>query len=253
MGWAAAGAGGGRGRPEAAGGRNTRGQTICKPGSVPVRCRPGDDHSSGTPVAGRLAQPTRAAAGNCRGPKPARPYSVLLPVGFTVPHPLPGARCALTAPFHPCPAWAGRFAFCGTVPGVAPAGRYPAPCFRGARTFLPRPEPKAAIRSSGPAATIGRLHLWRKRFRSRHGIAWDTAMGLHGTRPSLRPAHGAPGLAVLPPPAAQTGTLPPGRLRCQSKWRRLGSDPPLQTSIVPRAHHKFARDAAVMKLETFGP
>ena len=29
-----------------------------------------------------------------------------------------------------------RFAFCGTVPGVAPAGRYPAPCFRGARTFL---------------------------------------------------------------------------------------------------------------------
>ena len=31
-----------------------------------------------------------------------------------------------------------RSALCGTVPGVAPAGRYPAPCFRGARTFLPR-------------------------------------------------------------------------------------------------------------------
>jgi len=31
----------------------------------------------------------------------------------------------------------GRFAFCGTVPGVAPAGGYPAPCFQGARTFLP--------------------------------------------------------------------------------------------------------------------
>ena len=31
---------------------------------------------------------------------------------------------------------AGRFAFCGTFPRVAPAGRYPAPCFRGARTFL---------------------------------------------------------------------------------------------------------------------
>ena len=30
-----------------------------------------------------------------------------------------------------------RSAFCGTFPGVAPAGRYPAPCFRGARTFLP--------------------------------------------------------------------------------------------------------------------
>ena len=41
----------------------------------------------------------------------------------------------------PLPAFArgfdGRFAFCGTFPGVAPAGRYPAPCFRGARTFLP--------------------------------------------------------------------------------------------------------------------
>jgi len=30
-----------------------------------------------------------------------RPYLVLLPVGFTVPPPSPGARCALTAPFHP--------------------------------------------------------------------------------------------------------------------------------------------------------
>jgi hypothetical protein len=33
---------------------------------------------------------------------PRRPYSVLLPVGFAVPLALPQARCALTAPFHPC-------------------------------------------------------------------------------------------------------------------------------------------------------
>jgi hypothetical protein len=33
---------------------------------------------------------------------PCRPYSVLLPVGFAVPLPLPVARCALTTPFHPC-------------------------------------------------------------------------------------------------------------------------------------------------------
>ena len=32
-----------------------------------------------------------------------RPYTVLLPVGFTLPLPLPAARCALTAPFHPYP------------------------------------------------------------------------------------------------------------------------------------------------------
>jgi hypothetical protein len=31
---------------------------------------------------------------------------------------------------------ARRFAFCGAFPGVAPAGCCPAPCLRGARTFL---------------------------------------------------------------------------------------------------------------------
>ena len=79
-----------------------------------------------------------------------RPFAVLLPVGFTMPSPLPAMRCALTAPFHPyrqalrrC----RRYAFCCTFPGVAPAGRYPAPCFRGARTFLPPgrfPAPKGS-------------------------------------------------------------------------------------------------------------
>ena len=72
-----------------------------------------------------------------------RSYSVLLPVGFTVPLTLPLARCALTAPFHPYLAdstqgrQARRFPFCGTIPGVAPAGCYPAPYLHGARTFLP--------------------------------------------------------------------------------------------------------------------
>src|SRR5215472_5719144 len=41
--------------------------------------------------------------------------------------------------------------FCGTFPRVAPAGRYPAPCFHGARTFLPRLATKVAIRPSGRA------------------------------------------------------------------------------------------------------
>ncbi len=45
----------------------------------------------------------------------------------------------------------GRFIFCGTFPEVALAGRYPAPLFHGARTFLPRrllAHPQAAIRSA---------------------------------------------------------------------------------------------------------
>src|SRR5882672_555665 len=57
-----------------------------------------------------------------------------------MPGPLPDPRCALTAPFHPCCprpwGWGKRFVLCGTVPGVAPAGCYPAPYVDGARTFL---------------------------------------------------------------------------------------------------------------------
>ena len=45
---------------------------------------------------------------------------------------LPPARCALTAPFHPCrhciAAMLGRFAFCCTFRGLAPPRRYLAPC-----------------------------------------------------------------------------------------------------------------------------
>ncbi len=114
-------------------------QTACKPGSVP---RGGMAIHLGRP----LPDASRDLPGRRRGNPPGlaayRPYSVLLPVGFAVPPPSPAARCALTAPFHPCRPAGGpagrRFAFCGTFPGVAPAGRYPAPCFRGARTFLPR-------------------------------------------------------------------------------------------------------------------
>ncbi len=45
----------------------------------------------------------RPPAAPPEGNPACRPYSVLLPVGFTLPPPLPAARCALTAPFHPCP------------------------------------------------------------------------------------------------------------------------------------------------------
>lgn len=102
--------------------------------------------------------PGRPARRKAGGFPPRRPYSVLLPVGFALPPLLPGVRWALTPPFHPYPAsasllshvspcgrpmaasepQAGRFIFCGTFPRVTPAGRYPAPFLRGARTFLPR-------------------------------------------------------------------------------------------------------------------
>src|ERR1044071_7136246 len=79
-----------------------------------------DGHSSATPVARRLKQPTRTAPGQGLRLSPrCRPYSVLLPVGFTVPLPLPETRCALTAPFHPCRGYAtlrGGLLLCGTFP-----------------------------------------------------------------------------------------------------------------------------------------
>ncbi len=63
---------------------------------------PLDDHSSGTFVTECLARSTRVTARNCPADKPPRhPYSILLPVRFAMPSPLPETRCALTAPFHP--------------------------------------------------------------------------------------------------------------------------------------------------------
>jgi hypothetical protein len=92
-------------------------------------------------------------------------YSVLLPVGFTVPLPSPETRCALTAPFHPYRSRNAtqprRSVLCGAVPRIIPrkgrpAGRYPAPFVHGARTFLSgRLSACGAERPSGRLTTIG--------------------------------------------------------------------------------------------------
>jgi len=128
-----------------------------------VRIR--DGHSSWAPVTRCLQQPTRTA-GSGRRPRsflalsreqaPRRSYSVLLPVGFAMPPTLPPARCALTAPFHPCRSHAPRrFVFCGTVPRLAPAGCYPAPFVHGARTFLPGDLSILPERPSGRLTSTG--------------------------------------------------------------------------------------------------
>src|SRR5215831_17199441 len=106
-------------------------------------------------------RPGRRRGNTAAGCPACRPYLVLLPVGFAMPSPLPAARWALTPPFHPYrPARAGRrFAFCGTFPGVAPAGRYPAPSSPGARTFLTGDLSVlagAAVRPAGAADIGGR-------------------------------------------------------------------------------------------------
>ena len=78
-------------------------QMTCKPGSVRGLAAPGwpflwDD---------RCRPPHATYPRIWRGSRLARiapdpsSYAVLLPAGFAVPRPLPAARCALTAPFHP--------------------------------------------------------------------------------------------------------------------------------------------------------
>ena len=62
-----------------------------------------------------------------------RPCLALLRVGFAMRRPSPDARCALTAPFHPCLCLAvkrghRRSALCCTFRRLTAPGRYPAPC-----------------------------------------------------------------------------------------------------------------------------
>ena len=89
-------------------------------------------------VAGRLKQPTRSTGAKTRlGPKPrAVPIRSCSRWGLPCRSRYRARGGLLPHPFT-LAARTRRFAFCGTFPGVAPAGRYPAPCFHGARTFLP--------------------------------------------------------------------------------------------------------------------
>jgi hypothetical protein len=80
---------------------------VCKPSSV-FRVSPGGGHFSGPAVARRLSRkgcdlPAGFMTGPARGaPKGPPACSVLQAVGFALPSASPPARCALTAPFHPC-------------------------------------------------------------------------------------------------------------------------------------------------------
>jgi len=74
-------------------------------------------------------------------PKALPPYLVLLRVGFAMPRTLLPGRCALTAPFHPYLACAGRYVLCGTfrqLPLTATARTLSGTPLCGVRTFLSR-------------------------------------------------------------------------------------------------------------------
>lgn len=96
----------------------------CKPGSVPPEGM--DGHLSGTAVTDGLEQPTQGSSETGRLSPSIWPCSWRgLPCdrrrrrpGELLPHPF-----TLTARRS-----GRRFAFCGTFRGIAPPGRYPAPC-----------------------------------------------------------------------------------------------------------------------------
>src|SRR5208282_2994299 len=119
------------------------------PRGAPHATNPDDE--AGTPPrprdeVGLRPMPPAAPIRSCsRWGLPCRPCcqgrGALLPHRFTLargPRDEPGGR--------------GRFVFCGTFPGVAPAGGWPAPYSRGARTFLCRPGEPGKQRPSGRLA-----------------------------------------------------------------------------------------------------
>src|SRR4030088_2320207 len=60
------------------------------------------------------------------------------------------------SPLLPLPfGWGKRFVLCGTFPGVAPAGCYPAPYVDGARTFLSRSLSTVAGAAVRPTDSLG--------------------------------------------------------------------------------------------------
>jgi len=144
--------------------REIKCQAACKPGSVHRRRIPCGtrgrmgDHSSRTALTDGLKQPTRATGQKhaLRLASRAAPIRSCSRWGLPRRPPLPGARCALTAPFHCSPRRSFRAEALGDLLSVAlsltpkgAAGRYPAPLFRGARTFLAGASTAAIARPPG--------------------------------------------------------------------------------------------------------
>ena len=142
----------------------------------------------------RYRRPRAAYPGLWRSGPLLVPYLALLRVGFTVPLLSPGARCALTAPFHPCLCVAlrrrhRRSALCGTFQRLAASGRYPAPC------------PAELGLSSTPRTTpYGAAH--RTAILTRLPTQPEPTVPRRGLEPPRRFRHQILSLACLPVPAS---------------------------------------------------
>src|SRR5262245_60702353 len=100
-----------------------------------------DGHSSATPVARRLKQPTRTATRTRLGIAPLPSLFGLAPGGVCRAVAVAGDAVRSYRTVSPLPRQnatrRGGLVLCGTFPELSPAGCYPAPHVHGARTFLP--------------------------------------------------------------------------------------------------------------------
>jgi len=150
-----------------------RRQTACKPGSVPLRAAdlqhgavtaiplgcPSPGISCDRPERRREGPPGHSDRSAERSATACRSYLVLLPVGFSLPPPLPVARCALAAPFHPCrpPAEVAARGL-GGVFSVALSLRSPSPGVTRHRSSVePGLSSRCAMAKSGRPAVWPRL------------------------------------------------------------------------------------------------
>ena len=189
-------------------------QTACKPGSVPPAFRRTRRSFLWTahcwtvlatyPDGSGRRRPylARTPSGKARVETGAPSLFGLAPGGACHAVPIAGAAVRSYRTLSPLPDFAfgfegraqrsfsgaGRFAFCGAVPGVAPGGRYPPPFRRGARTFLPLPRgrerpPGRLVRHKG-----GRGCARRQVIRSPHEGAIDLPEGWPTPGPPLKAA-----------------------------------------------------------------
>lgn len=128
----------------------------CKPGSVPAR--PEGGQGMAIHLGPRLPATSCGLPGKRAGDGPGRsmlPLSDLAPGGACLAAPVAGGAVGSYPTVSPLPGHARRTVLCGAFPGVSPAGRYPAPFLRGARTFLapkrvrPKGHPCKEARPSG--------------------------------------------------------------------------------------------------------
>jgi len=206
----------------------------------------GGGHSSRARVAARLQRAYPEVWAGPASPALAGglpPYSLLHRVGFAVPPRSPGARCALTAPFHPCHAHPRgcRSAVCSLwhFPAGHPDRPLAGTLSCGVRTFLGGPIlPSRRVRpdDSGTGGSSTRTPArQRERRAARRGALRLTAGGPAALpasrrgpprRTASRPAPGRCRSAVRATRGAGAPSPSAPRARASSSPAPRGSDPP---------------------------